>query len=336
MKPDQERVRTLLTETVALLCKNGLHYRSELRIQGLLGITLDGDDVFIVHIDECFNGANISLRTSSAPGGNSMPTTLPVGKIAVANEFSGSRSLGQATSYGTTHRQRRKQSSPRREIRSAICTDEFEEQESSLLKNAASIVASNSDILPSVDSDCATHTVENSVKLEQPDPINDGNPAIPSLTVSVKQENLGNNESDVICVDSKDDLPDNSAEIHQLQARAEEMAKNWLCGMTGRVTGYCGTVVGFSPKRKLASNVQAADLQAQLGARSHFEDGAVSDTTADFRLGEDAAAAAGCSWQFSAGIDQTAIPTSQNSIREVKAQCFFNGIANKLDADFII
>lgn len=52
MKPDQERVKTLLSQTVTLLCKNGLHYEKELRIQGLLGITIDCESVFIVHFNE--------------------------------------------------------------------------------------------------------------------------------------------------------------------------------------------------------------------------------------------------------------------------------------------
>ena len=56
MRPDQERVRNLLTDTVTLLCKNGLQYQTELRVQGVLGITLDNNDVFIVHINEKFGG----------------------------------------------------------------------------------------------------------------------------------------------------------------------------------------------------------------------------------------------------------------------------------------
>ena len=64
MKADQERVRNLLTDTVTLLCKNGLQYQTELRVQGVLGITLDNNDVFIVHINEKFGdiGAAISIR----------------------------------------------------------------------------------------------------------------------------------------------------------------------------------------------------------------------------------------------------------------------------------
>ena len=53
-KPEQERVRTLLTETVTLLCKNGLQFKKQLKVQGLLGITLDEKDVFVVHINEIF------------------------------------------------------------------------------------------------------------------------------------------------------------------------------------------------------------------------------------------------------------------------------------------
>lgn len=57
LKPDQERVRNLLTDTVTLLCKNGLTFKARLRIEGLLGVTIDDHDVFFVHISENFAGA---------------------------------------------------------------------------------------------------------------------------------------------------------------------------------------------------------------------------------------------------------------------------------------
>ena len=52
LREDQEKVRTLLCDTVTLLCKNGLSFSKELRVEGLLGITLDQTEVFIVHINE--------------------------------------------------------------------------------------------------------------------------------------------------------------------------------------------------------------------------------------------------------------------------------------------
>jgi len=68
MKADQERVSKLLTDTVTLLCKNGLIYSQEIKVQGLLGITLDKNDVFIVHIDETIGGG--TGKESSAGEGS--------------------------------------------------------------------------------------------------------------------------------------------------------------------------------------------------------------------------------------------------------------------------
>ena len=52
MKPEQIRLRQLLTETMTLLCKNELKFDRGMRIEGVVGITLDDSDVFIVHVNE--------------------------------------------------------------------------------------------------------------------------------------------------------------------------------------------------------------------------------------------------------------------------------------------
>jgi len=64
MKPDHERVTKLLTDTVTLLCKNGLSYDRELRIQGLLGITVDCNEVFLVSINDSFSCSSASSLAS--------------------------------------------------------------------------------------------------------------------------------------------------------------------------------------------------------------------------------------------------------------------------------
>ena len=84
MRPDQERVRNLLTDTVTLLCKNGLQYQTELRVQGVLGITLDNNDVFIVHINEKFGG-DIGGAISIRNGEGDAAKTLLGGKQLDAN-----------------------------------------------------------------------------------------------------------------------------------------------------------------------------------------------------------------------------------------------------------
>jgi len=52
LKADQQRVKSLLSETILLLCKNGLNFNKELSIEGLIGITLDQEEVFLVSIKE--------------------------------------------------------------------------------------------------------------------------------------------------------------------------------------------------------------------------------------------------------------------------------------------
>ena len=52
LEADQQRVRSLLTEAITMLCRNGLSYQVELCVEGLLGITLDKNHVMLVNINQ--------------------------------------------------------------------------------------------------------------------------------------------------------------------------------------------------------------------------------------------------------------------------------------------
>jgi len=52
MKADQARLRDLLTQTISLMCRNGLEFSCNLRLEGLLAVTVDGTDIFVIHMDE--------------------------------------------------------------------------------------------------------------------------------------------------------------------------------------------------------------------------------------------------------------------------------------------
>ena len=61
-----ERVKNGLKEAITLLCKTGLNFQSELSIDGLLGITLDNNEVFLVSIKEVIkNQRDFEVSTSS-------------------------------------------------------------------------------------------------------------------------------------------------------------------------------------------------------------------------------------------------------------------------------
>jgi len=80
-KPEEEHIRTLLVDTICLLCRNGLKFDNELKVQAVIGITLDQEQCFLVHINKCFertyddNCENESVQQTLEP---QSPQTAPV------------------------------------------------------------------------------------------------------------------------------------------------------------------------------------------------------------------------------------------------------------------
>ena len=74
-KTDHARVKGLLTEAIRMLCKSSLPYKSELNIEGLLGITLDNNDVFLVNINESvvLDGRPINKVQPPKPAKRALP-----------------------------------------------------------------------------------------------------------------------------------------------------------------------------------------------------------------------------------------------------------------------
>ncbi|ESO01088.1 hypothetical protein HELRODRAFT_192371 [Helobdella robusta] len=52
MKPESDKLSVLLRDTVLLLCRNGFNYKLNIKVQGLIGITLDDQEIFLVHFNE--------------------------------------------------------------------------------------------------------------------------------------------------------------------------------------------------------------------------------------------------------------------------------------------
>ncbi len=52
LNEQQVKVKALLTEAITVLCKNGLSYSSNLQVEGLLGVTIDESEVFLISVNE--------------------------------------------------------------------------------------------------------------------------------------------------------------------------------------------------------------------------------------------------------------------------------------------
>lgn len=57
MKPEQERLVTVLKDTISLLCKNSLSYDKQVVIQGLICVTVDKEDVLVVQVNDTLGEA---------------------------------------------------------------------------------------------------------------------------------------------------------------------------------------------------------------------------------------------------------------------------------------
>jgi hypothetical protein len=85
LSPDQQRIKALLTETMILLCKNGLHFKTEFSIEGLIGITLDQNDVFLIGIKETINAETTSVQAKTHAACRSPPRIRSVNTVDKTN-----------------------------------------------------------------------------------------------------------------------------------------------------------------------------------------------------------------------------------------------------------
>ena len=52
LQPDQQRVSTMLKDTITLLCKSGLDFKKTFHIEAVIGVTLDDQDMFHISMSE--------------------------------------------------------------------------------------------------------------------------------------------------------------------------------------------------------------------------------------------------------------------------------------------
>ena len=72
IKTEQERVHDMVKHSITFLCQAGLQYTKTLKIQGLLGITMDDSEVLLIQMHENIvpPGSEASPITDFEKGGN--------------------------------------------------------------------------------------------------------------------------------------------------------------------------------------------------------------------------------------------------------------------------
>ena len=62
LKRAENQVKILLQETIIALCRNTLNSYGEVSVEGLLGVTLDNEEIFLVSINEMFNNPGVAKK----------------------------------------------------------------------------------------------------------------------------------------------------------------------------------------------------------------------------------------------------------------------------------
>jgi len=85
MKPDQQRVSDVVMSTVVKLCESGLD-GSSVRVQGVIGVTVDDSDVFLIHINDTV--CNMSAAASHVVAQNNSQNMSPLSVSSPAHSMS--------------------------------------------------------------------------------------------------------------------------------------------------------------------------------------------------------------------------------------------------------
>ncbi len=65
MKKEEATVRTILADTIVALCRNTLGYRAEICVEGLLGITIDNEEIFLVNVKETIRKPGVDVASET-------------------------------------------------------------------------------------------------------------------------------------------------------------------------------------------------------------------------------------------------------------------------------
>ena len=82
IRTEKNRIRTLVVDTITLLCKNGLPGNASFAIEGCIGVTSlnDEDDVFLINIKETIKCALEEKLASDSDSDTGNHSTVPVHK----------------------------------------------------------------------------------------------------------------------------------------------------------------------------------------------------------------------------------------------------------------
>ncbi len=117
-------VRTMLSDTILALCRNTLPYNIKFSVEGLLGITIDDKDIFLVNINEIIQKEGAAARKREGDRDSSVKS-----KHSESND---SGESSQDEELGSTQKKRRRKRKRSKEKQPEIESSEIEESDTNM------------------------------------------------------------------------------------------------------------------------------------------------------------------------------------------------------------
>ena len=101
MKKAESQVRVMLADTILALCRNALPYRTNVCVEGLLGITMDDEEIFLININQ-------TIRRDVTPNKEAAKRKSETENISDSGESDGSTHDEEGQSRRAKRKRRRR------------------------------------------------------------------------------------------------------------------------------------------------------------------------------------------------------------------------------------
>ena len=129
MKGGDGRIKEILKETILALLNNGVEFSSELQVDGLLGVTVDQKDVFLVKISEVVPSLKRSIAghvTERSGHGDSSDEEVGLKSASVSSKSSRRKRRSPSPKHGIGNKDKRPRvASPTQAIPSSTSTKDI-------------------------------------------------------------------------------------------------------------------------------------------------------------------------------------------------------------------
>lgn len=119
LKKAENQVKMLLGETILALCRNTLNYHAEICVEGLIGITLDSEEIFLVNINQTIKNPDVTGKRVKEEGHKRSHSQTVDNSDSSSSDSSSEDSSDNHTSSASKRKKKRSRKKKQKEVPAA-------------------------------------------------------------------------------------------------------------------------------------------------------------------------------------------------------------------------